>query len=162
MKTIILLRHGKAEQGDFDMDDFERALTDRGRKNATEMGKFIFKKKGKPDLILASSAKRTTETAIFASENMNYPKDKIQLDDELYLASARRILKAISNLPDGINYCLMVGHNPGMTDLVNYFGVRLDNLPTASAVCFTFGIDVWDEILSVNAKFQWIQLAKEL
>lgn len=162
MKTIIILRHGKAEIGDFDTDDFDRNLTDRGRKNASNMGKFIYNKINNPDLIIASDSKRTTQTAKSACENMNYPKEKIQFDSDLYLASMRRILKIIFNLSDAINSCVIVGHNPGLTDLINHFGVRLDNLPTASAVCFYFETDKWSGISAENAKFQWIQLARDL
>ncbi len=162
MKTIIILRHGKAEIGDFDTDDFDRHLTDRGRRNASEMGKFIYIKVNKLDLIIASDSKRTTQTAKFACDSMNYPKEKIQFDSDLYLASMRRILKIVFNLSDAINSCIIVGHNPGLTDLVNHFGVRLDNLPTASAVCFNFETDNWNEISAENAKFQWIQLARDL
>lgn len=162
MKTLIILRHGKAEIGDFDTDDFDRNITDRGRKNASDMGKFIHHKINLPDLVLASDAKRTTETAKSVCESINYPKENILFNTDLYLASMRRILKIVFNLSDEINSCVMVAHNPGLTDLINYFGVRLDNLPTASAVCFYFETDEWNKISVENAKFQWIQLARNL
>jgi phosphohistidine phosphatase len=55
-----------------------------------------------------------------------------------------------------------VGHNPGVTDLINELGVRLDSLPTASAVCFEFQLDGWMDIAPEKANFRWIKLAREL
>ena len=162
MKTLVILRHAKAEISDFSTDDYDRSLTDRGKKDASDMAVFINQKIGVPDLILASDAKRTTYTAVLAAENINYPKEKIEFSPDLYLASARRILKVISTIPAEVKNCVIVGHNPGLTDLINHFGVKLDNLPTASAVFFEFKANNWAEISSENGKFKWIQLSKKL
>lgn len=160
MKTLIILRHGKAEQ-DFDKDDFDRLLTERGKKNALDMGTFIYRKQDTPELILTSSAKRTTETAMLAAQTLYYAQENIQAEKELYFAPALWIVKILTQLPDQIQSCLLMGHNPGLTDLVNYFGVQLDHLPMASAVCFTFDVGKWTEISSENAIFQWFKPAKE-
>lgn len=162
MKTLILLRHGKAEPLCFEKDDFYRLLEQRGRKNATDMGKHILQQSGIPDLIIASGATRTTETAKLVAESLSYPIENINLHDGLYLISSRKMLQFINSLSNDLEHCLLVGHNPGITDLVNDFGVRLDNLPTGSAVCFTFKIEKWEELNKQNALFQWIKLAKEL
>lgn len=160
MKTLIILRHGKAEQLP-GKNDFDRSLVERGRKNASQIGAFILQKQGAPDLILTSSAQRALETAIEVAETLHYETKSIQTDKELYFAPTMWILKTISSLSDEIARCLLVGHNPGLTDLINYLGVRLDNLPTASAVCFTFDVDKWSLISSKNASFQWFKPAKE-
>lgn len=162
MKTLIILRHGKAELYAFDLDDYDRGLISRGIKNSKEMGKYILKKEGKPDYVLSSAAKRTYQTAVLAAESLNFPEDEIITDENLYLVSERKLLKALSSIPENIDYCLLVGHNPGLTELVNYFGVKLDNLPTASAVCFTFQVDSWENIAFEKADFQWIKRAKDL
>lgn len=162
MKTLIILRHGKAEIGDFDMDDFERSLIDKGRKNALDMGIFLTMKRILPEVIMASSAKRASETALLVCEHLNYAKEKIQFEPDLYLASARRILKNIEKINDNVSSCLIVAHNPGLTELVNDFGIKLDNLSTSSAVCFEFETEKWNKIAAKNATFKWIQLAKNL
>lgn len=162
MKQLVILRHGKAEHDTMSKDDYDRNLTERGAKNATEMGNFILKKWGVPDLILTSSAKRAQDTASLVAESINYPLEGIKADQNLYFAPSRWILNMIFKLPDEVNRCLYVGHNPGVTDLINDFGVRLDNLPTASAACFEFYIDSWKEISTDKAVFQWLKLAKDL
>lgn len=162
MKTLIILRHGKAEMYQFNQDDYDRGLTSRGVKNSEEMGKLILKKVGAPELVLSSAAKRAYQTAVLAIKGMGLPENEIQTDESLYLVSHNKLLKALSEIPADTQSCVLVGHNPGLTDLVNYFGVRLDNLPTASAVCFTFKMDDWKDIAFETAEFQWIQLAREL
>ena len=162
MKKLILLRHGKAEAYDAKPDDFDRVLAERGRLNAAAIGNYILKKSGVPELILSSSAKRTMETASLAAKEMGYAVGEIHADKNLYLASARRILLIINNLSDNYNSCLIVGHNPGLTELINQLNVRLDNLPTGSAACFIFNCDTWHEISPKNTRFQWIQFVREL
>ena len=108
-----MLRHGKAERDTMAMDDYDRALTDRGRKNASDMGAYIAKRLGVPDLILSSSAKRAHQTARLAAQSIGYPDEEIQADQNLYFAPARWILNVVSKLPHEVNSCLYVGHNPG-------------------------------------------------
>ena len=162
MKQLIIFRHGKAEQDTMAKDDYDRNLTERGRKNAFEMGAFINKKTGTPDVILSSSAKRAHETAILAAEGMEYSKDQIHTDQNLYFAPARWIMNVISKLPNDIDSCVFIGHNPGLTDLINSLGVNLDNLPTASTACFEFNVESWVDITTENANFKWLKIAKEL
>lgn len=162
MKQLVILRHGKAEDDTMAKDDYDRVLTDRGSMNATSMGSFILSKWGIPDLTLSSSARRAHDTAILATNSLGYPQNEIITDQNLYFAPARWILNVISKLPEEANRCLYVGHNPGITDLINDFGVRLDCLPTASAACFEFKIDSWRHITPDTANLLWIKLASEL
>ena len=100
--------------------------------------------------------------ASLAAVALGYPAERIQTDVNLYLVSAGRMLKTLCRLSNEINSCLLVGHNPGLTDLINLLNVRIDNLPTGSAACFNFKTDLWSEISAGNARFQWLQLAREL
>lgn len=162
MKQLVILRHGKAEQNTMDKDDYDRVLTDRGSKNASNMGEFILKKWGVPDLILSSSARRAHDTAVLTAQNLGYPQEEIHTAQNLYFAPSRWILNVISKLPEEVNRCLYVGHNPGVTELINDLGVGLDNLPTASAACFEFHIDTWTEVSTDKAAFLWLKQAKDL
>lgn len=162
MKQVVILRHGKAEQNTMAIDDYDRELTERGVRNAMGMGEFILQKMGVPELILTSSAKRAYQTAVLASKAIGYPMEQIESDQNLYFAPGRWILNVISKLPDEVNSCLYVGHNPGITDLINDLGVNMDNLPTASAICFEFQVTSWKEITPERANFKWVKLAREL
>ncbi len=158
MKRLVILRHGKSSWDNSLLDDFDRPLNERGKENSLDMGFFLFEMLGVSDIILSSSAKRTFDTAKNVAKAMKYPAKEIISDSTLYLASVITILNFVGKLSDTATSCILVGHNPGLTDLVNYLGVRLDNLPTASAICFTFDTDNWNEISPSNAKFEWIKL----
>lgn len=162
MKQLVLLRHDKAEQNTMAKDDYDRALTLRGSKNAAAMGEYILKRLEIPDLILSSSAQRAYETAIYVSKSIGYPEEDIKTDQNLYFAPARWIMNVISKLPNEVDTCLYVGHNPGITNLINDLGVLIDILPTASAVCFEFNVDSWINITAERANFMWLKLAKDL
>lgn len=162
MKTLILLRHGKSEVHRFNESDFERNLTERGKMNASDMGKFISTQINTPDFIFTSSAHRTVETAQLIASALSYSLDDIATTNELYLASSNAILKTINTIPNRVNCCLLVGHNPGITHLINDFGIKIDNLPTCSALCFSFNEDNWQSISTNNAIFEWVKLARDL
>lgn len=155
------MRHGKSSWDNEYLDDYDRPLNERGKNNSSEMGRFLLQECGKPDLILASSAKRTHETATLTALSLGYPQDKIEFDRELYLADVSDILKSVAKIPGNIYTCVLIGHNPGLTDLVNYFGLKLDNLPTASVVYMEFDSLTWKEISPKNAHFQWLKLARD-
>lgn len=162
MKKLIVMRHGKSSWDYAHLDDHDRPLNERGKKNTAKMGVYLLQKTGKPELILSSSAERAYATAVIAAENMGYPKEQIVTDKELYLAWVEEILQCLSRVPNTVSYCLIVGHNPGLTLLINHFGVALDNLPTASTACFEFDTQVWKDISPENARFKWLKQAKEI
>lgn len=162
MKLLIILRHGKSDWGNPELDDFDRPLNERGKKNAVETGFFLSDKFGKPDIMLSSGAKRAIDTAKLAAQRMRYKQEDIQIDADLYLASVPVILRSIARLSNVADSCILIGHNPGLTNLINYFGINLDNLPTASVACFECNTDKWENISPKNSSFQWIKLARDL
>lgn len=143
------------------IDDYDRGLVDRGRRNSSEMGEYIKLREGGVDLIFTSSARRALETALAAAEKMDYPTEKVLADERLYFAPVPQMLKSLQGLPDDKVSCLFVGHNPSLTNLVNYFNVKLDNLSTAAAVCFEFDTDSWSNISRDNARFSWIKIPEK-
>lgn len=162
MKKLIILRHAKSSWENMGLSDFERPLNKTGVISAKNMGAFINAKEGSIDLILSSSAKRAYETAAIIAEAINYDIKNIDTEKKLYLAWVNEILKSIRKIHDSVNKCIIVGHNPGFTELINYFGVMLDNLPTSSAACFEFDTESWQNISANNADLVWFQLARDL
>jgi phosphohistidine phosphatase len=161
MKTLLILRHGKAEPRNFDESDFDRKLANSGRLQAAMTGNVIAAREGTPDLIYASSAPRAWETASIVAEKISYPPENIRTDSELYMASSLWLCHLLGNIGDEIKSCILVGHNPGLTELINHFGVRLDHLPTASVAAFQFKVDSWKEIAAKNAHFLWMYVPEK-
>ena len=134
MKKLILLRHAKSSWKDASLDDFDRPLNRRGKKDAPIMAHKLAMRKIKIDLIISSPANRTNETAkIFA--NILECESEIIFNDKLYEASYKEILKVINLIDDKYQNVLLVCHNPGITNLVNYISdYFIENISTSGIV----------------------------
>ncbi|GIH22497.1 phosphohistidine phosphatase [Acrocarpospora phusangensis] len=110
MKTLIVLRHAKAEHTPGVLD-FERGLTNRGQRNAREAGELIGRLE--PDLILSSSSKRTRQTA----ELLGLPAP-LELERDIYEAYADELLVLLRQVGPDVGTLVLVGHNPSVHELV--------------------------------------------
>jgi phosphohistidine phosphatase len=163
MKTLMLLRHAKSSWKYSDVADHDRPLNKRGKKAAPQMGRLLSKEGLVPELILSSTAVRTRETAEAVAKASSY-KGPIELLDTLYLAMAGKLLsEAQSHTPDSIGRLLLVGHNPGMEDLVEILSGKREAFPTAALAVFKVGIDGWKALeLGVEAKLVKVYRPKEI
>ncbi len=160
-KTLIIVRHGKSSWNNTQLRDYDRPLNQRGLTDAKKVGEFILAKEGRPSLILSSSAKRACDTARIIANQMN-SIDLLIKEEKLYLAWIDELFNSIYKISDDVDKVILVGHNPGLTELINNLGVQLDNLPTASAACFHFDTKSWKRINADNAELTWFQLARNL
>ena len=144
MKTLTIVRHAKSSWKDPSLKDRDRPLNGRGERDAPEMGRRIAEAGIRPSLIISSPAKRAWTTAKIIAREINYPQEFLQREDDLYLASVDRILDVLVAQDARFNSIMLFGHNPGMTDFVNYLVPGLtDNLPTCGVVSFSFDRDDW-------------------
>jgi phosphohistidine phosphatase len=148
VKRLTILRHAKSSRSDDRLADRERLLSQRGERDAPQMGKRLARHGLKPDLILSSPAVRARQTAERVALALNYRADDIRYDAALYLASPGDLLEVLANVNDGIDELILVGHNPGMTQLANMMlaELKLNNLPTAGAVAIDTGVPSWGQI----------------
>ena len=134
MRKLILLRHAKSSWKDTSLDDFDRPLNRRGKKDAPIMADKLSMRKIKIDLIISSPAKRTTETAKIFANILGY-QSEIIFNDKLYEASYNEILEVINLIDDKYQNVLLVCHNPGITDLANYISnYFIENISTSGIV----------------------------
>ena len=125
--------------------DRDRPLNKRGKRDAPEMGRRIHAHGIRPSLIVSSPAKRAWSTAKAVAEAINYPREFLQKEDALYLASLDTILDVVMAQENGFNNLMMFGHNPGFTDMANFLVPGLtSNLPTAGVVSVEIDQDDWD------------------
>ena len=134
MRKLILLRHAKSSWKDTSLDDFDRPLNRRGKKDAPIMADKLSMRKIKINLIISSPAKRTAETAKIFANILGY-QSEIIFNDKLYEASYKEILKVINLIDDKYQNVLLVCHNPGITDLANYISnYFIENISTSGIV----------------------------
>jgi phosphohistidine phosphatase len=154
VKRLILVRHAKSSWKDERSRDVDRPLAGRGKRDAPRMGKRLKERHAAPELILASHARRARETAEILAHELGYDADRLEVDENLYLASPNRILDVVTQLDDELASVLIVGHNPGLTELVNRFvpGLALDNLPTSGTVAVDFDATSWRDSATASAQ----------
>jgi phosphohistidine phosphatase len=159
MKTLYLLRHAKSSWATPDLADHDRPLNERGRKAAKAMGRHIRELSLQPDLILASTAKRVSETLELVQRQLADNVTVIQ-DRELYLATPDGLLSRLSMMSGNADTILIIAHNPGIhefalklagevTDEAAYDARRRlkEAYPTAALAVIRFPeAHVWSEI----------------
>jgi phosphohistidine phosphatase len=144
MKTLTLVRHAKSSWKDTSLSDRDRPLNKRGKRDAPEMGRRIAEAGVRPSLIVSSPAVRAWTTAKIIADAIGYPREFLQRDNGLYLATVNGILDVIVAQDVGFNSLMLVGHNPGFTDFANYLVPGLtNNMPTAAVVSVEIDSDDW-------------------
>lgn len=145
-KRLTLVRHANAEQ-DSDVRDFERPLSRKGRNEAEEMAKRFLERGLIPDLILASAAVRTRETADTFARVLGLPARLLQADDSLYLADGEHILTSIRGTGPRVSHLLVICHNPGISAAAISLApeVITSDLPTCGSLTLQFSC-AWTQI----------------
>jgi phosphohistidine phosphatase len=162
MLRLILLRHGKSSWDDARLDDFERPLSPRGLQNVPEMGRRLARRGSLPELIVSSTAVRALSTARAIAREIGYREHQISEAPGLYLANPHEILAIVRQAPAAAKCLMVVGHNPGLTELANLLDeVRIDNMPTASMLCAESDASGWKEFEPGEARFCWFDYPKK-
>ena len=145
MKTLFLLRHAKAESLVPGSTDLDRTLKEAGRTQAKVLGTFLRQQHLKLDLVLCSTAARARETTeiVLASAEITAPANYAQA---IYEADATMLLELISRIENSANTVLVVGHNPGMEELVNLLTNRSEQMSTCTLAKITFETDDWNQV----------------
>ena len=161
MKTLMLIRHAKSSWNDFSIQDFDRPLNDRGKRDAPMMAQRLREKGLKPDALLASPAKRARKTAEIFAEELDYPRTKIDWIQELYLATPSVFSQVISRVSDEHDFIVVFSHNNGLTDFANQLtNVRIDNIPTCGIFAVKIPITQWSQFPEAEKEFWFFDYPK--
>lgn len=146
MKTLYLIRHAKSSW-EFDLDDHQRPLEQRGLEDAPKMGKYIREKISLPQRIMSSDAVRAKTTAVLYLKELGIPEEKLELDHRLYDFTGNQLDKVIKECDSNIDRLMIFGHNNALTFWVNQYGDKvIDNVSTAAFTTITFDVDDWKKI----------------
>ncbi len=138
MNKLLLMRHARAAWSQ-DEADQERSLSERGRLEAQQMGQRLRARRFDPLKLICSPALRARETAEIVGRLLGFDGRQIVRSDDLYLASPDTLISQIQTYAASGNL-MVVGHNPGLTNLVNRLAAgRIDNMPTAAYALFEIG-----------------------
>ena len=161
MKSLIIVRHCKSSWADLSLSDFDRPLNKRGNIDGELMSNYLREKEKKIDKLILSTSKRTRLTSKYFTEKIHF--DSISYIDELYHASYSDIINIISKVENNFNSIMVIGHNPGLTELINqYTNMNIYNLPTTGVVKVEFKENKWKRITENKGKIIYKKFPKEL
>lgn len=152
MKKIILIRHGKSAWNQPWLDDHDRPLAERGLNDVPKMAQKLKKKGICPEVILSSTALRAAETARIIAEILGFPADEITFEKNLYHASVSTMMKYIHMQKDSKEVVFLVGHNPGLNELIDHLGGKIDNLATSAQFGFLLDSATWEDFVPQKVK----------
>jgi phosphohistidine phosphatase len=162
MKTLIIVRHAKSSWEEAGQKDIERPLNDRGKKDAPEMAKRLYKKIKNIDLFISSPAVRAYRTAREFAEKYGVSKKDILKEKELYhSADTKTFFKVISTVKDKKETIALFSHNPGITDFANALtAMQIDNLPTCGVFVVSAETVTWKDFERAPKTFLFFDYPK--
>ena len=158
---LYIMRHAKSDWSGPQMSDFERPINKRGTKNAMRIGEWMNENNHIPQKIISSPALRAKETIELVTEQISkFNLEDLTYEDELYLAGFTQLIEFINTYKDKVQSLMLVGHNPGIENLVNYLcdksGDKETIVTTANLFIFKFSSD------SFNTAVDTIELVEAI
>jgi len=119
-RELLILRHAKSDWGTEAARDFARPLAKRGKKDAPRVGEWLYREGMVPDAVISSPAERARQTALAVCKSMDLKKKKILWEEDVYAAGLDELLAVLARCPADASTVLLVGHNPGLEDLLRF------------------------------------------
>lgn len=162
-KTLFLMRHAKSSWDDPSLEDIDRPLNKRGKKDAPEMGRRMAEYDVKPEALVSSPARRALRTAQKVAEELGFENTDVRIDERLYSWDSNTVLNVIHSLDDKFESAMFVFHNPAITDLVNELTKEdIDNVPTCGVATIGFDSDSWSGVKKGKGKILKFDYPKKL
>jgi phosphohistidine phosphatase len=164
--ALYLLRHAKSSWDDPTLPDHERPLAPRGRRDGKRIAEHLRRQEIEPELVLCSAAVRTRETLERLRPALG--SATVVVEDELYGASADRLLARIRLVPGEVESLMVIGHNPGLHELALVLASNGDELgrleekfPTAALATLALA-EPWGRVAPGGATLTAYVVPKQL
>ncbi|MBC5773606.1 histidine phosphatase family protein [Pontibacter sp. KCTC 32443] len=162
-RHLLICRHAETFDPYPLQPDFERELTPEGIRQAHELGKWIREYYQKADAILASPAKRASDTARIVASRLYFEQDNITYDPEIYNPKEAQLLKSISQLPAHVKKIVLVSHNPALTQLLrNLVNRSLPYLVPAQVAAVALDLEQWQDIYVRTGELEKMNLQQSV
>ncbi len=119
-RELLIFRHGKSDWGSDALNDFDRPLARRGRKAVKRMASWLREQDLLPQCILSSPAERARQTALRLCRHADIPQSRVVWEEAIYAADLGALLDVLANAPQQHGRTMIVGHNPGLEELLEY------------------------------------------
>jgi phosphohistidine phosphatase len=163
MKTLLFIRHAKSSWESPNQKDFDRPLNDRGHKDAPAMAKRMLAKQQMLDALLSSTATRAVTTANYFLNVYKELGTVLKTTPNLYHALPYNFYQEIALLNNNWNHVAIFAHNPGITEMVNSFGVAtIDDMPTCGVFGVLANITDWKNFETCKKQFLFFDYPKNI
>lgn len=160
MKSLLLVRHAKSSWN-FNVEDFERPLNERGLRDAPEMAKRLLNKGIEVDTFVSSPANRALTTATFFAETYGQKQKNILVIPSLYEPSSVAFFNAIESLDDNYQTVALFSHNPGITEFANKLtATSIDDMPTCAIFAIKIETKKWGDFALSDRQFWFFDYPK--
>ena len=164
LRTLVIIRHAKSDWSRAGQADFDRSLNERGLRDAPMMAERLKQRGILPDIMLASAAKRTMETARMMAEVFAAP-EVVQEEPRMYNAAAETLRDVLQNagiVPE-ITTVFLIAHNPGITYLAHELAPELQiaNMPTCGMLAVQADTEDWNNFLENQLRFYFFDYPKK-
>ncbi len=162
MRRLLILRHAKTEPGELGKDDRNRALDERGLREAGQLGAYMTTHALAPDYVMLSPARRVQETWNHLAGALN-ASPATSIDDRIYEATPHDILAIIAETATTVHSLLVVGHNPSLQEVALMLIASGDiearerlreKLPPAGLVIIDFAFDDWSKLHAQSGRLE--------
>jgi phosphohistidine phosphatase len=161
IKTLLLVRHAKSSWDSASINDFERPLNDRGKRDAPAMASRLTAKKINIDAIVSSPARRAKKTAAFFAAEYGLDENNIIYKTELYAAATDVFADVIKKFDNHFNHIALFSHNPGITEFANSLTTsRIDDMPTCSIFAVKLKLKDWNDFNEADKEFWFFDYPK--
>ena len=163
MKKLTIIRHAKSSWKEEAADDWSRPLKKRGKEDATIMAREVLKDLPVPQMLFSSTAKRAATTASIIMKELDLSQESAIFTDSLYTFSWYDLLDFLRKVEEPLEDIWIFGHNPALTDLINYlsFEKKLLNLQTAAICRLHLEADTWEGIFKECGTMELYHFPKE-
>jgi phosphohistidine phosphatase len=163
MLTLSLLRHAKSSWDNPELSDYERPLSKRGTRAASEIGQYLMREKLVPDLVLCSGALRTRATLALVLAEIGPPAPEVRYEDGLYLATPDAMLALVHPVEAAFRHLMLIGHNPGIHALAlglvgegarKTIGLLAREFPTGALARLVFDAEAWSDLKTASGRLE--------
>lgn len=163
MKTLFLLRHAKSSHDDEALDDIDRPLSKRGKKDALMLASVISEHCHDVQHIYCSPAKRCRSTIKRIRNALDAPTGELTLDDRLYTFDVDVLISWLREIDPRLERVLIVGHNPALQEaLAALTGQPLQHFPSGAFAELHLKIEYWDQLRAGCAELLHLRVPKDL
>jgi phosphohistidine phosphatase len=160
MKILFLLRHAKSVSSSGSVLDLDRSLSDEGQRQAERIGKYLKEQNVGLDLVLSSTALRARETIQLVLTAARW-MGEVRHDQRIYEANRQLLLQVVSEIEGDKSKVLLVGHNPGLEELLQRLTGRFEPMATGTLAKITLGGSEWTDAAEQTGHLDWLVNPKE-